>query len=400
MKILMIVVSLILIIIPKQLDADNSKTLKDLIDELNALERKLREIKTDKSLTETKIRNIENNIIKIGLDINDIEKNIFSIQDSITNLNNKIKDKEMEIKTLLNFLQLGNSENFYYEYLLGSTTLTEFILRYGVIEQLTGYNKELIELMNDMILKRNEKINDLKTEKTKLKERKEALLVEQMQLGERMNFLDEDARSLEEEIKEARKTIENYRKLGCRTNDLLEICSKIPATNIFFRPLEQGYITSTYGIRDNPLTTIKNDYIWHYAIDIGGNKIGTPVYAASSGRVVLVHRVENPLLPNSSCGGNYVIIQHNLKGVYYATRYMHLSEILVTENELVDSNTIIGLVGGNEIYDRCSTGPHLDFAIARGIYAKDFFYFREPYTINPTSLISFPSLGIWFYSRF
>ena len=95
-----------------------------------------------------------------------------------------------------------------------------------------------------------------------------------------------------------------------------------------------------------------------------------------------------------------MIIQHNLKGVYYATRYMHLSEILVTENELVDSNTIIGLVGGNEIYDRCSTGPHLDFAIARGIYAKDFFYFREPYTINPTSLISFPSLGIWFYSRF
>lgn len=50
------------------------------------------------------------------------------------------------------------------------------------------------------------------------------------------------------------------------------------------------------------------------------------------------------------------------------------SKIYVTENQTVTSNDIIGAVGRGEAYDRCSTGAHLDFSIAQGIYGKIFIF--------------------------
>ena len=61
---------------------------------------------------------------------------------------------------------------------------------------------------------------------------------------------------------------------------------------------------------------------------------------------------------------------------------------------------IIGAVGGGETYDRCSTGAHLDFSIAQGIYGKDFYLFRQPSTINPFTLVNLPNEGIYFTSRY
>lgn len=396
MKVLMILLTMLLLVFPEKLDADNTKTLKDLIDELNVLENKFKE----KDLTEEKIKELESNIIKIGLDIDNVEKNIINIKESIDSLNDKIDKKNEETKKMLNLFQLSNSGNIYLEYALGAASFTDLIFRYAVIEQLTEYNGKMIKQINEMIEDKKNKSNTLNLEKERLERRKQDLLNEQLELGERMNFLDEDLRTLEEEIKDARRTIDNYRELGCKNSDILEICSKIPSSNTFLRPLSQGYVTSPYGIRVNPLSGKINDYVWHYAIDIGGNKTGTPVYSVASGRVVLVNLAQTPLIPNSSCGGNYVVIQHNINGEYYATRYAHLSEVFVTENQIVDINTVIGSVGGGELYDRCSTGPHLDFSMARGIYAKDFFYFREPYTVNPASIIDFPPMSVWFSKRY
>ena len=82
----MILLTILLLVFPKKLDADNTKTLKDLIDELNVLENKFKE----KDLTEEKIKELESNIIKIGLDIDNVEKNIINIKESIDSLNDKI----------------------------------------------------------------------------------------------------------------------------------------------------------------------------------------------------------------------------------------------------------------------------------------------------------------------
>ena len=247
-------------------------------------------------------------------------------------------------------------------------------------------------------------IEDSKELKIKLDDEKEALneknielKKQQDELGLKVTMLDEDSRDVLEDLADAKRTINNYKKMGCLPTDSLESCSQIPTDSDFLRPLTQGVITSGYGTRENP---VSGGYQFHAAVDIGGNPTGTSVYATASGRVVLTSYVKNPDVPNSSCGGNFVVIQHKIGNTYYASRYMHLSKIYVTENQTVTSNDIIGAVGGGEAYDRCSTGAHLDFSIAQGIYGKDFYLFRQPSTINPFTLVNLPNEGIYFTSRY
>ena len=53
----------------------------------------------------------------------------------------------------------------------------------------------------------------------------------------------------------------------------------------------------------------------------------------------------------------------------------HLKSINVKVGDYVDQNTQIGVMGGSKSttpWDTCSTGTHLHFAIARGLYLKEY----------------------------
>ena len=377
--------------------ATSSKTLQELIDELNAKELQLKEISDEKNLTQEKLNEITSSIINVGLEINEVENKMIELNNKIEDNNLEIKKKEKQIKKLINLMQKNNGENIYLELLFGSNDLKDFIYRKQIIEQITAYNDKLVDDLNKMIEDSKELKIKLDDEKEALNEKNIELKKQQDELGLKVTMLDEDSRDVLEDLADAKKTINNYKKMGCLPTDSLESCSQIPTDSDFLRPLTQGVITSGYGTRENP---VSGGYHFHAAVDIGGNPTGTSVYATASGRVVLTSYVKNPDVPNSSCGGNFVVIQHKIGNTYYASRYMHLSKIYVTENQTVTSNDIIGAVGGGETYDRCSTGAHLDFSIAQGIYGKDFYLFRQPSTINPFTLVNLPNEGIYFTSRY
>ncbi len=86
----------------------------------------------------------------------------------------------------------------------------------------------------------------------------------------------------------------------------------------------------------------------HRAIDIAAPE-GTLVTAADRGVVLRAGW-------NGQGYGRFVIVDHNID---YITLYAHLSEVLVSEGEVVAQGEILGRVGstGN------STGPHLHFEI-------------------------------------
>mgnify|MGYP001033514301 FL=1 len=377
--------------------ATSSKTLQELIDELNAKELQLKEISDEKNLTQEKLNEITSSIINVGLEINEVENKMIELNNKIEDNKIEIKKKEKQIKKLINLMQKNNGENIYLELLFGSNDLKDFIYRKQIIEQITAYNDKLVDDLNKMIEDSKELKIKLDDEKEALNEKNIELKKQQDELGLKVTMLDEDSRDVLEDLADAKKTINNYKKMGCLPTDSLESCSQIPTDSDFLRPLTQGVITSGYGTRENP---VSGGYHFHAAVDIGGNPTGTSVYATASGRVVLTSYVKNPDVPNSSCGGNFVVIQHKIGNTYYASRYMHLSKIYVTENQTVTSNDIIGAVGGGEAYDRCSTGAHLDFSIAQGIYGKDFYLFRQPSTINPFTLVNLPNEGIYFTSRY
>lgn len=75
---------------------------------------------------------------------------------------------------------------------------------------------------------------------------------------------------------------------------------------------------------------------------------GTPVHAANAGRVILAR--------NLFYEGNCVVIDH---GQQFMTVYMHLSKILVSEGQALQTHQLLGLSGATGR----ATGPHLHFAV-------------------------------------
>lgn len=366
----------------------NGKRLRDLLNNLDNLERELAKINNDKKLTDARINEIIKNVANINKEIKSIEGTIVNITEEIEQLNEDILSKNDDIKNLVSFLQLSAGENAYLEYAFGAASLTDFIYRLAIVEQLTKHNDNLINDMNNMIESQEKKSKELAQHKVNIKNKRENLISEQFKLGDRISVLAENSLSKTEEIADAKKTIRNYEKLGCKPNDYLVDCTRVNSDVAFARPLTAGIITSPYASRYHPITGVFHQ---HLALDIA-NSTGTPLFPTANGTVAHIGF--------STCGGNYVTIQHVINGKYYASRYMHMNKVYVTFNQKVTRDTQIGTVGGGESYDRCSTGSHLHFQIAQGIYAQDFYSFTEPYTIDPTKLINFPSIGVWFTSRY
>lgn len=112
----------------------------------------------------------------------------------------------------------------------------------------------------------------------------------------------------------------------------------------FVRPV-QGSVSSAFGLRrffnDQPRAP-------HRGVDLRGPE-GTPVRAFSRGEVALAG--------DHYFAGRSIYIDHGLGVV---TQYIHLSEILVQEGEMVDAGQVIGKVGATGRV----TGPHLHFGLS------------------------------------
>lgn len=111
------------------------------------------------------------------------------------------------------------------------------------------------------------------------------------------------------------------------------------------RPVRNGTLTQSYG-RPNSGYAAGH----HTGVDYGV-PLGTPVYAAASGRVVRV--------TNGGSYGQRIEIEHNGK---VWTLYAHLSQASVRVGQTVNAGQVIGKSGnsGN------STGPHLHFEVRQG----------------------------------
>ncbi|MEO1487848.1 MAG: M23 family metallopeptidase [Pseudomonadota bacterium] len=109
-------------------------------------------------------------------------------------------------------------------------------------------------------------------------------------------------------------------------------------------PSATGRVTSPFGYRRDPFT---GRSAMHSGIDYGG-PIGSPIYAAASGRVTFVGY--------KSGYGKTVDVTH---GNGMMTRYAHLSRFDVALGDLVEAGETIAGLGNTGR----STGPHLHFEV-------------------------------------
>lgn len=154
-----------------------------------------------------------------------------------------------------------------------------------------------------------------------------------------------------------------------------------------------GVITSWYGWRDYPLSDVHQDE-FHKGMDLWASTgESTPLYALTGGTVYAIGL--NP----SDSRGMYIIIDYG-EGV--KSTYMHMCRVLVSEGDVVDSNTIVGYMGTTG----ASTGVHCHLQLSDGeVHEGTELYTHPEYggrpddnyackeTVDP--YLYFPELDDW-----
>ncbi|WP_462268483.1 peptidoglycan DD-metalloendopeptidase family protein [Desulfobacter sp.] len=150
-------------------------------------------------------------------------------------------------------------------------------------------------------------------------------------------------REMHHQVKQI-KSIADKEKLDF--NDLIEKLTKkknLLASSPSIKPVS-GIITSPFGYRKSPFTGRRT---FHSGLDIS-NRRGTKIVSTAVGKVVFAGR--------KTGYGNVVIIDH---GYGKATKYAHLSDILVHKNQQVKRGEVIATLGNTGR----STGPHLHYEV-------------------------------------
>ena len=377
-KVLAILISIALII-PINVSA---KTLGDLKNEYDALEAAYREKQAEIEANQNEQNNTNARIDEIYGEISQAEQDITNLNNKITELNIKIEEKDKQIKSVIKYYQVSNGESELLEYLFSASSITDFIYRATVTEQLSRYNSNLIDEMHQLIEESKKAIEDLHAKEDSLRtlqdELRSKLYILQM---EAVNLSDEED-SIEKDIEASKSIIQFYLDSGCDIDDDISVCAneQLPVGTRFWRPLQSGYMTSTW----------YSDYLYdgscrsHAGVDIGAAE-GTPVYSISDGKVVYAEWGWN------GGYGNKVVVQHYINGQNYTSLYGHLSGINVNVGDIVTKDSVIGFVGntGN------SYGAHLHLNLCIGLTSC----ISRWETTDPGAYINFPANNMYYYDR-
>ena len=394
MKKIFIILLIVLMSVPSilfnKVEKVEAKTVADLREELRKALEKETNNNSNIQKSEAEIANIKAQISSNYTRIAEINDEIIKADEEIVELEEDIKEKDRTAKNLMASLQTTNGNSFYIEYLFGADSISDFIYRFSITEQITTYNEKLINEMNEMIETLEEKKEDLKNKQTELKNKQQELNSQLNELNSAKVKLYELGSSIESEIKSARQILQVYVDAGCKDDDDISVCANqlIPPDTQFWRPFETGYVTSEYGWRNaiyHNGVQISNDGL-HEGIDLS-NGLGknNPIYAIANGEVADI--------AYDDAGGHQVLLHHNINGKSYTSWYAHFSRILVKEGDIVTKDTVIGYMGASG----SATGYHLHLAIASGLKGVDYRGYSAfvSRTINPRKLINFPSYGSW-----
>ena len=148
-------------------------------------------------------------------------------------------------------------------------------------------------------------------------------------------------------------------------------------------PLLRGVVTSGFGERKDPIMG-GSTTSFHNGIDIVGERLA-PVYPIASGRVLEVwHPAGTPTGNGGTYSGHPTLggmakIKHANGDI--VSKSGHMREIFVHEEQLVDTATVLGIMGSTGK----STGPHLHLELQ-----------INPSLLLPTVAVPRPSKEVYF----
>mgnify|MGYP004600611903 CR=1 FL=1 len=339
--------------------------------DLNELQNQKSDIQTQLDESNNQLTDVNNELTENLTQIQKLDESIQTTQDELNSLENEISSKEKEIaeveEKLDNIVKKYNSQKKlldarliamyetdntnYLDVVLGSKSISDFISSYYLISELTSYDIDLLEVVENQRKQIEEQSAKLNTQKNNLEQEKATQQKKQIALSNtkilRQNYIDK----LSAQEQEIQSKIDEYNE---QINNIEAEIKKLALTVSFgedYRggamqwPINGHYtVTSNYGMRTHPITGV---YKLHTGVDISAT-IGDNFTAMADGIVVKAEY--------NSAYGNMVIIDH---GGGVQTLYAHGSQIVAQVGQEVKAGDVILKVGSTGY----STGPHAHFEV-------------------------------------
>ena len=330
-KYLFVLVIAFIFILPSNIYAlTYGDVLDDLADaqaELDAHNRKINNIDSQIGYDNATIRNLKSEIEKMG-------NEVVTLQQEIADANVEIENKKEETKQLFAYLQLSGGENIYLEYIFDSDSVTDFIYRVAIVEQITKYNDDLVKELNEKIKANEKRKVDLANKQDEYAKRMENLSNEIQKLSGDKSALEESSPSLAIQVKSKKELVNYYKNQGCKNRgDRIGVdCAVTVSNGTFSRPIKQGYITSFVNYRWGS---------FHRGLDMGSSTgSNTPIYSIGNGVITSIY--------NDVYGALCIIVQYRTtSGKYYSALYAHLSRYAsgLYVGKQVYTDTLLGYMG-------------------------------------------------------
>jgi murein DD-endopeptidase MepM/ murein hydrolase activator NlpD len=301
---------------------------------------------------------INNNISKTTKSLQSTENKLSTLENELLQIEKELKESNVQIEANTKALEKSlriiyeQGDVHFLEVLLDSTSITDFLTRWDLLNSLAKNNKEmikaneeklqLVKLKKELALQKQQKLDELKDDQS---EKKKELSVASSRQQTIYKSLKSERAKAEAELNELERQSQQIaneirKQTGGDSGEYL-------GSGKFTWPAPgQTRITSKYGMRFHPI--LKKNKM-HTGIDIGAPK-GTNIVAAENGTVLQAGW--------NNAYGNMVMINH---GGNLVTLYGHASKLLVSTGQTVTKGQVIALVGSTGY----STGPHLHFEVRK-----------------------------------
>ncbi len=319
------------------------------------------------------IRDLENSISTYTSQINELQSQIDTLNGDIEEYQNNLQNSAQlynsaeDVYTTRLRAIYENGVPSVFEILISSEGIGDFFSRLSVYTSVLEYDQSLIGNMKSQkeyvdYLKSNIEEGKITLDQLSYDMEKSATELETVKsqkeskvgaLQKSKSSLAAAASSLEEEKKKAEAEI--AAELA-KAQAIINGNSNKYFSGVFVWPTTSSRITAGFGVY-YPYGYPIN----HTGTDIGVS-IGSSVYSAASGKVVLARTItSDPNGAKYNGYGNYIIVDHGVdsNGRSLRTLYGHLSTVNVSVGQSVAQGQVIGYSGntGN------STGPHLHFEV-------------------------------------
>ena len=353
------------------------KQKEEVEDKLKEANTELEYVQGEMSDTMLKVQETEDKILKYKKEVAELGEKMDTLQKSIDESTAKLQiasqnyeeKSDLLAKRLVAMYEAGDTQ--YLDVLLKSKSITEFISRYYIIQEVAEYDSILInevEQEKNNIEQTKQKLENEQAEIkiVKAKNEQTTIVLSNMQTLQKsyINELSADEKKLQEQITEYKNDqAEIERQILLATNVINPDIQYTGGEMLWPVAISGTVITSDYGVREHPIQGVIKE---HTGIDIGNTPTGTPVVAAADGVVTYAGWLGGY--------GNCVMINHG-EGV--VTLYGHGNKILTSVNKKVKKGETIMEVGstGN------STGPHLHFEVrVNGSCTSPWQFVKAPTT--------------------